>query len=165
MADSIGKTRDAAVKGQIIHKWLNENKVAVVKAWGKMEFPEHPEYLDVSAANTATSAAAAGKMIIFDFDQTLTRVHVEREALQTRSMLDVVFGGERRVALLDELFGELYAHGISLGICSFNGVSIIMRALEMRDAADGANLLQYFDPELIFGQEVTDDLDARDKGT
>jgi len=164
VAGSVSKTKDAAVKSQILSKWLTDNKAAVVKFWEKLEFPEHPEYFDKSAATAAAAAAGAGKMVIFDFDQTLTKVHVEREQLQIKSLVNVVFGGETRVALLNDLFAELYAHGILIGMCSFNSISTIMRALEMRGAADGTNLLQYFDPELMFGQEVTDDIDGRDKG-
>lgn len=167
LCQHIGKTRDAKVKSQAIRDWLLDCKAAVVKSWEALGFPEHPEYLDPSGSVSAvgTSAGATGgKMIVFDFDQTLTTVHVEKERLHTTTLVDQIFGGHARVALLDELFGELYARGILLGICSMNSTSTIMRTLEMREAAGGVNLLKYFDPGLIFGQEVTDDIDAGDKG-
>lgn len=95
-------TRDTATNCQLVQSWLKANKAAAVQKWEKLEFPEHPDYLDSVGSSSSSSGdalAASKKVVIFDLDQTLTTVHAEKEFFHPKTMVDVLFGG-RPVLLL-----------------------------------------------------------------
>lgn len=108
------------------------------------------------------------KIAIFDFDDTIAAVNAERTRFANPTQN--VFGGKDRVARLDSMFRDLRSAGVILSICSFNTVETITAAMQMgvgngAEEEEGAkDLFQYFHPDLIFGRDITTDMDMREKG-
>merc|ERR1712228_707069 len=94
------------------------------------------------------------KMIFYDFDQTITVIHLYKELKKIKEgklenmsdeRLIEIFGGKERVRRLHGHFEKLKARDISLYVLSFNWSMVIEQALERMD------LMQYFD--VIIGRD------------
>lgn len=108
----------------------------------------------IGAAKPRPSAEVL--ICVFDFDDTIAAVNLEGSS--AAAAVKDIFGGKPRIAALDSLFRDLQTACVKCAICSFNSTDTIRKAMV------GANLFQYFDPELIFGREDVMDDDCRDKG-
>ena len=96
------------------------------------------------------------KLVIYDFDQTITCLHLyyeldggQEDALKKMSddKLLTVFGGTERIERLNEHFSRLSTHNIELAIISFGWVGVIKKALQRM------KLYKYFEKSIIIGKD------------
>ena len=96
------------------------------------------------------------RLVIYDFDQTITTGHLYRElhggrlkslAKLSDDKLISLFGGKERISYLDDHFKSLCAAQIEIGILSFGWSDVIERALERME------LGRYFEGKLIIGRD------------
>ena len=104
-----------------------------------------------SSINTATI-----RLVIYDFDQTITTKQLYRElrggrleslAKLSDDKLVSLCGGQQRIAFLNHHFKSLCRAQIEIGIVSFGWSEVIARALER------VHLLQYFKENVIIGRD------------
>ena len=96
------------------------------------------------------------KLILYDFDQTITCLHLYRELhggqlmalskLSNKSLINI-YGGEQRINILNNHFKYLTDNHIEIGIISFGYTSVIRKALQR------VNLDSYFQDKIIIGRD------------
>eukprot|EP01084_Bolivina_argentea_P208513 355469_1 len=98
------------------------------------------------------------KLVIYDFDQTITSIHLYHElnygnddqetqlAKMSDSKLLQVFGGKQRLERLSQHFSYLKTKNVEIGIISFGYVNVIRKALQRMNLFD-----LYFKQSVIFG--------------
>eukprot|EP00485_Elphidium_margaritaceum_P007573 CAMPEP_0202692060 /NCGR_PEP_ID=MMETSP1385-20130828/6547_1 /ASSEMBLY_ACC=CAM_ASM_000861 /TAXON_ID=933848 /ORGANISM="Elphidium margaritaceum" /LENGTH=206 /DNA_ID=CAMNT_0049347533 /DNA_START=38 /DNA_END=658 /DNA_ORIENTATION=- len=99
------------------------------------------------------------KLVIYDFDQTITTIHLYHELNyagtdQLKSLkkmkdkrLIEIFGGKDRIKALNGHFSTLMSNGVDIGIISYGYVDVIKQALTRMD------LFKYFDGAPIIGTD------------
>lgn len=96
------------------------------------------------------------KLILYDFDQTITCLHLYRELhggqlmalskLSNKSLINI-YGGQQRINILNNHFKYLTDNHIEIGIISFGYTSVIRKALQR------VNLDSYFQDKIIIGRD------------
>jgi len=114
------------------------------------------EHNAINESSTAQSKGGSVRLVIYDFDQTITTKHLYRElhggrlkslAKLSDDKLVSLYGGQQRITLLNDHFNTLCAAQIEVGIVSFGWSEVIARALER------VHLGQYFKENVIIGRD------------
>ena len=112
-----------------------------------------------NATNEQSAVPSKGgsvRLVIYDFDQTITTKHLYRElhggrlkslAKLSDDKLVSLYGGQQRISFLNDHFNTLCVAQIEIGIVSFGWSEVIARALER------VHLDRYFKENVIIGRD------------
>jgi len=106
--------------------------------------------------NDINEGSGTVKLILYDFDQTITCLHLYRELhggqlnalskLSNKSLINI-YGGQERINILNNHFKYLTDNNIEIGIVSFGYTNVIQKALQR------VNLDSYFKNKIIIGRD------------
>lgn len=125
-----------------------------------MAAPKQQDAAEDENVDKAVTQSATAKVVVYDFDQTITVIHLYHElngrgvdqkqvlSKMTDKRLKQIFGGKARIEALHRHFGALKANGVELAIISFGFVGVIKAALQRMGLFDA-----YFAESVIIGTD------------